>query len=295
MTQPSQPDPFAGRVVVGTDGSDEAHTALLWAAQYARQVGAEVVLVHGWEMPIGSVRTMSYDSQVVDEAHAAAQRTLEDASRWLRDALPASEPHIALVPGGPTKALLEASTSALCVVVGSRGRGALTSALLGSTSDHVAAHGHCPVVVVPTGAEWRDDAKVLLASDGSDGARSATGHAFGEASRLGVGLEVLTVIDPMPMIATDPLVMPPAPELLLPETREVVEQALVPFRAEHPDVPVEVVAEVGPLEEVVAERSSEASIVVTGSRGRGALVSLLTGSASREVLAGARCPVTVVH
>lgn len=294
MTQ-SQPDPFAGRVVVGTDGSDQAHDALLWAAQYAAQVDAEVVLVHGWEMPIGSVRTMSYDSQVVDEAHADGQRVLEDASRWLRDALPDCAAHTALVPGGPTKALLQASATARCVVVGSRGRGALASALLGSTSDYVAAHAHCPVVVVPDGVQWRDGAKVLLASDGSVGARSATGYAFSEAERLGVGLEVVTVLDTPPMIVTDPLILPPPPELLLPETREVVERALEPFRSEHPDVPVELVAEVGVLEEVVEERSPEASFVVTGSRGRGAVVSLLTGSASRQVIAGARCPVVVVH
>ena len=42
MTQ-TQPDPFAGRVVVGTDGSDHSHEALRWAAEYAKQVGAEVV------------------------------------------------------------------------------------------------------------------------------------------------------------------------------------------------------------------------------------------------------------
>jgi nucleotide-binding universal stress UspA family protein len=49
-------------------------------------------------------------------------------------------------------AALAREVDAALVVVGSRGRGALRSALLGSFSTRVVAEAPCPVVVVPPGA-----------------------------------------------------------------------------------------------------------------------------------------------
>jgi nucleotide-binding universal stress UspA family protein len=50
--------------------------------------------------------------------------------------------------GHAAQVLLDASEGAELLVVGSRGRGGFTGALLGSTSQHCAQHATCPVVVV---------------------------------------------------------------------------------------------------------------------------------------------------
>jgi nucleotide-binding universal stress UspA family protein len=50
--------------------------------------------------------------------------------------------------GSPGDVLVEAADGADLVVVGSRGRGGLRSALLGSVSSHVVQHAPCPVVIV---------------------------------------------------------------------------------------------------------------------------------------------------
>jgi nucleotide-binding universal stress UspA family protein len=56
---------------------------------------------------------------------------------------------IRAVNGFPPQELIEASRDADLLVVGSRGVGGFTRLLLGSISDHVMHHAHCPVVVVP--------------------------------------------------------------------------------------------------------------------------------------------------
>ena len=67
----------------------------------------------------------------------------------------AAEPDISVpittevVNAHPANALVEESSDADLLVVGSRGHGRVLKRVLGSVSDHCTHHAHCPVVVVP--------------------------------------------------------------------------------------------------------------------------------------------------
>ncbi|XTZ15808.1 universal stress protein [Micromonospora echinospora] len=130
----------AGPVLVGLDGSEPAELAVGQAAEEAARRGAPLVLAHvvapdahpedsaGGEQEAG--RLLAETAATVRQRHPE----LAVSERVLRSAEPAS-------------ALVEASADAALVVVGSRGRGGFAGLLLGSVSQALVQHAHCPVLV----------------------------------------------------------------------------------------------------------------------------------------------------
>lgn len=136
-------------VVAGTDLSDGSIAALRYAAEAAALRGARLRVVHARPVPGLPARFVS----ALDLA-----RTRERARDRLREACgPVREWHPDLtvvesvVSGHPVSTLADASGEADLVVIGSRGRGAMASAVLGSVGHGVIRHAGCPVAVI--GAE----------------------------------------------------------------------------------------------------------------------------------------------
>lgn len=140
--------PSRDRVVVGTDGSVGATHAVKFAADHAAASSRmlQILASTGDQAPAGTGK---------DRLRDAAQQIAEVT----RDRLARTHPdlHVTIrVEDGPAeRALVEASTNADLVAVGTRGRGAFRGVLLGSVS-HAVIHGaRCPVAVVggpqPTG------------------------------------------------------------------------------------------------------------------------------------------------
>jgi nucleotide-binding universal stress UspA family protein len=73
--------------------------------------------------------------------------TLETAMTPLRTAHPGVVIHGRVVEGHPAPVLVEASKAADLLVVGNRGHGEFVGMVIGSVSEHCAAHAHCPVLV----------------------------------------------------------------------------------------------------------------------------------------------------
>ncbi|MFJ6167985.1 universal stress protein [Micromonospora orduensis] len=127
----------AGPVAVGVDGSEPSQVALGFAAERAAQRQVPLRVLHAWTPGPGGA------AGVPDE-RAAIEETVEPWRRTFAEL----DVTIDLVPGSPAAMLIEASRDARLVVVGTRGRGGLAGMLLGSVSQQLIQHAHCPVAVV---------------------------------------------------------------------------------------------------------------------------------------------------
>src|SRR5262249_7360342 len=117
-----------------------------------------------------------------------AKRVLEAARRTVGECRDRRPPmvHSVVLHGGTVGTLVDLSKEADLMVVGSRGQGAFSRALLGSVSSALVHHAHCPVAVVhEDGPQLSGQAPVLVGIDGSPASLSATEIAFDEASRRG--------------------------------------------------------------------------------------------------------------
>jgi nucleotide-binding universal stress UspA family protein len=142
------------RIVVGVDGSDGSVAALRWALAEAEIRGAEVEVVHAWQVPVPA---LMYDGMVPPPADIDfAAEAEEIVVRCIKAATGGADPLVPVhtrVPSGPSAAsLVAASEGAGLLVVGSRGHGGFAGLLLGSVSQQCAHHAHCPVVIVHPGS-----------------------------------------------------------------------------------------------------------------------------------------------
>lgn len=138
------------KLVVGVDGSESSRKALRWAREVALQHDGELTVLMAWvpvvPTPTGSSVTYATHDNSAPASEAEA-RLLEVIREELGD-----DPPILVRPeikeGNAAKVLIDASGDTDLLVVGSRGIGGFAGMLLGSVSQHVAAHAKCTVVVV---------------------------------------------------------------------------------------------------------------------------------------------------
>ena len=138
------------RIVVGVDGSPASRTALEWAGDEAVRHGSELVVVAAWlpiPPPLAGTSSTLPTHGVTYPGESAKKQLMET----IRDVL-GEEPPALVQPqvkeGSAAKVLIDLSEEADLLVVGARGHGGFAGMLLGSVSQHVAAHAKCTVVVV---------------------------------------------------------------------------------------------------------------------------------------------------
>jgi nucleotide-binding universal stress UspA family protein len=136
-------------ILVAVDGSRHAHQALAQAIDLAQSEHSRITLITGiTEVPptaylVGGVDT----GRLVENARAQAEATLRAA----RDRIPADLPVRTVLTDQPIRSgLMQEIKDGRhdLVVMGSRGRGAIRSTLLGSVSHYILHHSPVPVLIV---------------------------------------------------------------------------------------------------------------------------------------------------
>lgn len=137
-------------IVVGHDGSADAHRSLEAALELADKFGAPLVVVRAWS--IDSVPSgVLVDHGVVHSFAEVSEKVgalLREETAEAVAVHPSVDVHFRTTVGQPAAVLLALSANAKMLVVGSRGLGGFTSLLLGSVSEQCVRHAPCPVLVV---------------------------------------------------------------------------------------------------------------------------------------------------
>jgi len=133
------------RIVVGVDGSPASERALQWAADEADRHAVDLLVVHSWLYPYLSMDAPPSPARDLTEVDAGC--LLDSAVESAREKC-SSDVVGQLVESGPATGLLAMVRDGDLLVVGSRGRGAVTSGLFGSTVNSLLDRCAIPVVVV---------------------------------------------------------------------------------------------------------------------------------------------------
>ncbi|MFF7356161.1 MULTISPECIES: universal stress protein [Streptomyces] len=280
-------------IVVGVDGTEPSLRAVDWAAGEAALRGAPLRLVYAslWERYEGALLAQELgkpleEVMALDVVGAAEQRALRRR--------PGVKITTDVLPEEPEHGLVRVSGTALAVVLGCRGRGGVAEALLGSVSLTVAAHAHCPVIVLRGNhhdqVRSRTQGRIALGvGDGPSG--SAVRFAVEEAALRGVPLEAVRAWrHPAHALSRH---APGAGEPALPERQRagaLLEDAL---RDAPADLKVDRRVVEGQARDVLAAVSREADLLVVGRR-RHAHVGSRLGRVAHAVLHHTACPVAVV-
>jgi len=280
-------------LVVGVDGSDDGLRAVTFAGQEAMRLGCGVRLVHVYHESVPMTPMMAM--LPAETLREAGQRLMTKAARVLEETTGGKVPmEASLGHGQVTRLLLEASGDGRALVVGRRHIGRLERLFTGSVTTAVAARSGCPVIAVP--ADWQPDrshARVVVGVDGSNAAMAAVHVALEAASQRGASVLLLHAWD-LPYPNEDVPRVAQAFESWLQSFREALSEALVAWRLQYPDVPVELDIRREHPVQALSEASRDADLLVIARHGTGALWGMPVGSTARAMVSAAHCPLVVV-
>jgi nucleotide-binding universal stress UspA family protein len=144
---------FPRSILLATDNSEEAKLAAQATAELSRETGSEVHVVYTLPTPAQLVGHHLYSDEVRESVIGGAERDAETFLKEQAEKIGAEGGKVAethLRNGDPDKEIIR-TAEALdvgLIVIGSRGLGAISRALMGSVSDSVVRHAHCPVFMV---------------------------------------------------------------------------------------------------------------------------------------------------
>lgn len=279
-------------IVVAIGDADTPDAALRFAADEAVRGRKPLCLVHVLHPPREGMvpEQLLVTFKSVELAASQLLRSQVDRAVSLtRGAVPVT--HV-LRRGPVVDTLLEVAESADHLVLQHRQQARLLRVFTGSIASGVTAHAHLPVVSVPEFWSGPSNHDVVVGLESVDQDEALLRHGVAEARARDTRLTVLHSWYLPPLydgVQLNHLHLHSIGE----SVRAGIESALIPLRAEHPDVDVHVeLVRMRPADALV-ERSGRSDLLVLG-RGPSAPTHAHLGSVTRAVLREGLCPVVVL-
>ena len=303
---------FPTRVLLATDGSTEAMLAARMAGELCEKLRSELHVVYVghtpsvFSVPESTLIDPEFQVRLTEIAERKGKPALAEQVERLREADVAVDKSYLRVGMAEAEVVrLAEELDVGLVVIGSRGLGPFKRTLMGSVSDSVVRHAHCPVLVVRA-AEREEQptffpARVVLALDGSGEAEAAAGIAAEISTATASELHLVFALPAEP-----PMSYPPYASALGSWESELERakkeaQSFIEKRAEQINeaggLQTRAHLRFGRPDEEIVRLSEElgAGLVIAGSRGLGGVRRALMGSVSASVVRHAPCPVLVVR
>jgi nucleotide-binding universal stress UspA family protein len=151
---------FPTKILLATDGSKDAKQAARTAADLAEKTGSELHVVHVggegfYETPLVDLATLEPTwvtreyPDLLSDIERTERELLDNEVEQVEAAGGAvTQAHLSLGKAAPEIVVVAEEIEAGLIVMGSTGQGGIKRALLGSVSESVVKHAHCPVLVV---------------------------------------------------------------------------------------------------------------------------------------------------
>ena len=286
---------FPTRILLATDGSEDAAQATEAATDLANRSGSELHVVHVWHDVPGPYR----HAFVKRELRRQGQEILDEQVQKIESAGgTVTQTHLR---GGRTSNQVIGLSDELGVgvlVVGSRGMGTVRRILMGSHSEEIVHHAHAPVLVVRRGESAWPPRRVVIGEDFSDDAKKAGELAANIAGLYGSQVTLVYAHPDLPEVppgeARDAAVQE------LGDTRERDEERLESRASELEEIlgtrPEVTVSDDYPAVVILqaAQKETPPPLVAVGSQGLAGLTRTRLGSVSTKVVTAAPGPVLVV-
>jgi nucleotide-binding universal stress UspA family protein len=279
------------KILLATDGSEDAELAGLAAASLSVEAGAELHVVHVWQsVPHPVVDAEYYEEEAARILKVQAER-VADAGAAVREA------H--LVMGPPVDAILDLGEEigADLLVVGSRGHGTLGRLIQGSVSEGVVHHATRPVLVLRGGEDAWPPERVVIGEDGSEAAKKAGEMASSISELFGARCILVRAYSEFPKTdrvgrTSDPRAVDDALRQAERELHERTEE-LARLAGRRPRMKLAAGDAAVAILEETREADTAPTLIAVGSRGLGLTRRLRLGSVSTKVLRTAEGPVLV--
>jgi len=291
------------KLFVAIDFSPNSDEALRQAHDRALSTGAQLAVCHivpnelrsNLLFPdISRIAALRFPLEMKQIAEAAVARVAEITGRT------EEEFELIVDDGTPQALILNRAEEWLAdlVIVGSHGQTSAADALLGSVTDSVIRHAHCPVLIVRPG---KRTGRIITGTDFSDPVLPALRAAGDEAERTGAELTVVHSLDMVWSLAAYPALafggapfnisMEQIKELELVATQRL-EESLKQL-----NISGDTLVTIGPAGKALIDIASErkADLIVVGTIGRTGLRRALLGSVAETVAKGAPCSVLIIR